>query len=754
MKSFALWTIRFRRAILWTVALLTLLMAYFLKDLEINADVMSYLPEDDPAAALFNRIGDTYGGNEMAIVGLSGKPVFEAEMLELVRQVTDSIRTVPGIGYVTSLTNVLDIRGSEWGIEMGRLVDEFDIPRDPEVLDSLRTYTLSREMYRRNLVSEDAMATLVIGKILTGYNRAGVVEQIQEKLAHLPFEGEIYFGGMPVTLLELSRIIVHDVQIIAPLTLLIISLILLAGFRSGRGVVLPLLTVIIAATWTMGVISLLGYQINMLTNIIPVILLAVGSAYAIHVVNAVVAGHQEDPEGGLQRAIAYITVPVALASLTTIFGFLSFIAGSYLVMIREFGFFSALGIFFSLTLAVTFVPAALATTRQRKAQRLPPAKPRNNQAFDLLPGKLSTLVFRRQRALFAAWGVLIVLSLVGMSRIERRVDIMDYFQRDSTVRKAEDLLNRQFHGSSPLYLQVRGDIQSPATLSLMEEAQDFMAGFDYIPYSQSVADLVRQMNDVMGEGEVIPDDPVKIVQLWFLLDGQEIMEQLVSADLGEGIIQAYVTSSELDVLREIETRFDHFVATHRSDELELAVTGTPIMLRRLDKSIINSQTYSLVIAMMLVMVMTGLLLRSFRLGALAVIPIAVTLVVLFGTMGLTGVPLDIATVLAGSVTIGIGIDYAIHFISRYAESQRMQQTQEESLARAIRISGKAIFINMVAVSAGFATLTLSRLVPLQRFGFLIAVTMITAGMATLTLLPLLLKKTKPFGPAHKGPVNG
>ncbi len=805
--------------------LITLLMGYSMKDLEVNADVMSYLPDDDPAAALFNRIGDTYGGNEMLVVGLAGRHVFETEMLELIRQFTDSIRTVPGIGHVTSLTHVLDIKSSEFGIEMGRLIDEFDIPQRREELDSLRTYALSKDMYRRNLVSEDAMATLVIGKILPGYNRAEVVEQIQEKLAGIPFDGKLYYGGMPHTLLELSRIIVQDVRHIAPLTLLLISLVLLMGFRSTRGVVLPILTVGIAVVWTMGSIAILGYQITMLTNIIPVVLLAVGSAYAIHVVNAVMAEQTVDPRGALQRAISYVVVPVALASVTTIFGFLSFIAGSYLTMIREFGLFSALGIFFALLMTITFVPAILALLEPKQrlspvpgqakspagladhnapagqgqnnrmsgtdggqspgedaqaqglfgimpenefalsrnplgdtrpkglfgsipqkgaAQRwIPGGEPLPKGIFEILSQRLTNLVFRRPKTLLVTWGVIILISLLGMTRIERRVDIVDYFHSESMVQKAEDLLKEQFHGSTPLYLQIRGDVQSPEVLMMMEKAQDFMAGFDYIPYSQSVADLIKQMNDVMGEGEVIPKDATKIIQLWFLLDGQEIMEQLVGPGLDEGIVQGYVTSGELEVLREIEDRFNTFVDEHQADGLELAVTGTPIMLKRLDDSIINSQTYSLIIAMALVMLMTGILLRSFRLGSLAVVPIGVTLIVLFGTMGLSGVPLDIATVLAGSVTIGIGIDYAIHFISRFGEGLDSGQSPDESIARSIRISGKAILINVLAVSAGFATLTLSNLMPLQRFGFLIAITMVTAGMATLSLLPLLLKKQGP-----------
>ncbi len=737
MERLAEGIIRFRYLIIITVTVITVVMAYFMKDLEVDADVLGYLPDDDPTAMLFDRIGETYGGNEMVIVGLETDHVFEKEMLEVVKQVTDSIRSVPGIGYVTSLTNVIDIRDTEYGIDIGRLVDEYDIPESREELDSLKEYTLSKEMYRGVLVSEDATATLVSGRIRSDADQDEVVKKIIEKVDAIPFDGTVYYAGMPVTLHELHRIIISDVRYLAPLAFVLISLVLLAGFRNVRGVFLPMFTVLIAIVWVMGIMTLTGHKITMMTNIIPVILLAVGSAYAIHVVNAIMAEHQINPEQALQRAVAYIVIPVILASVTTIFGFLSFIPGSYLIMIREFGIFSAAGIFCALLLSATFVPAIIAVIG--KGTR-PAEKKDSLHIFDTIPQGLSMLVFSYPKTLLTVWIFLLAVSFLAMTRIERRVEIIDYFQEDNRARQGEQLMDDKFYGTSPLYITFSGDVQNPELLQMMSRSQDEMEQFDYIPYTQSVADLIKEMNEVMEERRIVPDEPAKISQLWFLLEGQEIMDQLVSRDLREGIIQGFVTSNELEVITEIENHFKAYVEEHSTEAYRMDVTGIPIMFKRLDDSIIRSQTYSLIIAMLLVIMMTSLLLRSFERGVIAVIPIGVTVIVLFGAMGLTGIPLDIATVLTGSVTIGIGIDYAIHFISRYQAEYTHRSDVTDSIDKAIRISGKAIVINMAAVSVGFAMLMFSRLMPLQRFGFLIAVTMLVAAMATLTLLPMVLKK--------------
>lgn len=736
MEKLAEMIIRLRYAILVLVGAITIFLGIFIKDIQVNPDVIGYHPAGDEAAALFMEIGRQYGGNDLLIVGIESQDVFTYEMLNLVRKVTDSVRSVSGISSVTSLTNVLHISSSEYGIEIGRLVDEFNIPSDTAQLNRLRAYALSEPMYSGTLVSEDATATLVVARVKDGTEQMVIVDQVKQKLSGLTFDGTFYFGGMPVILRELSSVIIGDLLFIAPIAFLLICLALFWGFRNIRGVVLPMLTVSVAIIWTMGLMSLLGYELTLLTNIIPVILLAVGSAYSIHVINRVYREFQQEPEGALKRALSYIIIPVTLASITTIFGFVSFIAGSYLTMIIEFGIFTSLGILFSLILALTFVPAMLSFAGNKLGRDI--NKPERSGHVEKLTQIIGSWVQNHPKKILAVWFVLVVVGIWGTTKIERRVDLVDYFRQENIVKKSEYLLREKFTGSMPLFVKISGDIQSPEALRLMQKTQNFMARFDYIPHSQSVADLIIQMNDAMGEGEIIPDDRAKIEQLWFLLDGQEIMEQLVNFELTEGLVVGHVASTDLEVLREIEVNFAEFAAQNSNDQFQVEVTGIPIFFKRLDQSIIDSQIFSLSIASFLIIVVISLLMRSLAKGILGIIPILVTLIVLFGTMGITGVPLDIATVLCGSITIGIGVDYAIHFMTQLGISNRKHNHMQKSIIETINISGRAILINMIAVSLGFAVLLFSNLVPMQRFGFLIALTMISTSLATLTLLPLLL----------------
>jgi hypothetical protein len=243
------------------------------------------------------------------------------------------------------------------------------------------------------------------------------------------------------------------------------------------------------------------------------------------------------------------------------------------------------------------------------------------------------------------------------------------------------------------------------------------------------------MNEVMGEGKTIPDEQAKVEQLWFLLEGQDIMEQLVTYEKDEGLVTATFNNGDVDKMQEFVDGLEEFIRSHPGWEDHVAFTGLPSLYLQIDRSILNSQMQSLIYATLLVLVMVAVILRSLKRGLQAIIPILATLLVLFGTMGLAGLSLDIATVLVGSVSIGIGVDYAIHMISHFDHEERKGASVADSISQATRISGRAIVINVLSVALGFLVLTFSNLVPLQHFGLLVAVTMVTSGAAALTLLP-------------------
>ena len=738
MEQFTWKILKNRWIIIASVIVLTLFFGYQASFLKINSDIISSLPDDDPAASLFKNIGNDFGGNEMGMIVLESDNVFKNDLLKHVKQITDSLKITHGVSTVTSLTNILDIKSTEEGIEIGKLVDDYNLPESQSQLDSLKSYVFSKEMYKGAIVSEDGTATVIMFTLLPDADKQAVAKEIKEKTEALNLPEIIYFGGLPFMVNDVSDLIISDIVWLLPIVFIVIALILYISFKSLRGVIMPLLTAGIAVIWTVGIMVTAGHELTIILNIVPIILLAVGSAYTIHVINSFNVSKTTDINQTIIKALGYVIIPVVLAAVTTAIGFVSFVLGAYLTMIRDFGIFTAIGVMVSLILAIFFVPALTSVFSKNDNKKTADLTEKKTILSHVILQPLSNLLFKHPKYIFSIWGILMVISIVGMFLIKTSTNMADYFKKDNPTRISEDLMQKKFGGSFPVFVVFDGDVQSPEVLKTMIKTEQFMKQDPNISITQSVADLIEQMNDAMLEGKKIPDDRTKIEQLWFLLDGQDIMPQLVSEDLDRGIIQSKFASVENKEIEAFTKKMQQFIEENSNENCKIELTGMPSVYVRLNDSLIKSQFSSLLIALVLVVLIVGMIFRSISKGIYATIPIIATILVLFGFMGFTGIPLDIATVLVGSIALGIGIDYSIHFISGFNSHLKENGDAEKAIEKTLLSSGKAIIINVTSVAAGFLVLLFSQLVPLQNFGLLVAISMFGSGLGSLTLLPVIL----------------
>jgi predicted RND superfamily exporter protein len=277
----------------------------------------------------------------------------------------------------------------------------------------------------------------------------------------------------------------------------------------------------------------------------------------------------------------------------------------------------------------------------------------------------------------------------------------------------------------------------PAVLTKMEKLIEYLNTLEGIKNPQSLTDLITEMNYVMGEGRNVPRQRDKVANLWFLLEGQETLDQLVNSGKTEAVIQATVKGVYNEQSEGLIRRISEYIAQNNSPECEFSLTGSPLVFRNLDRSIMRSQLQSLILALVLIYICLVCMTKSFKISLAGLAPITFTLLVIFGAMGFLRIPLDIATVLVGSISIGVGIDYAIHFTNRY-RNESTTSSRARALITTLSTTGKSILINVITVALGFIILVFANLVPLQRFGILVALTMVCSGIGSITLLPAIL----------------
>jgi len=738
-----------RWIIIISVLLITGILGYFIKDITIDSDVISSLPDDDPHASLIKKVGEDFGGNKMGMVILESQDIFTPDVIQHVRQLTDSIKVIPGISSVTSLTDIIDIKGNNEGLEIGMLIDAYNLPENQAEMENLKERVFSKDMYRGAIVSEDGTATIIIFSLQDDADIQSVANDVTRKAESLNLPEKLFYAGSPMMVTSIASLIASDLIRLIPIAFILIAFVLFAGFHSLRGVVLPLLTSGIAIIWVIGIMALGGFAMSMVTNNIPIILLAVGSAYTIHVLNRINQAKDTDRREAIILGMKYISIPVILAALTTMVGFVSFIFGSYLTMIQDFGIFTALGTLFTVLLSLVFVPAVVGVLPWKSSNnKNSNTSGKRSYLTDFFLSPLERMLQKHPKNILIVWSILLLISVACIFMIQRNVDIKSYFKEGNPTRTAEEIMAKKFGGTKPIFVLFKGDMQSPEVLNTMIRMEEFMKESPDIVTTQSVADLIVEINDALGEGRVIPDDRDKIEQLWFLLDGSEIMRRFVSDDLTEGVIISKFISPDNEAKKEFGEKMGRFIRENSTDDCTIEITGMPFIDIAMDRSLMRSQFGSLSIALLFVILLVGLVFRSFPTGVYASIPIIASIVILFGVMGFTGIPLNMATVLVASIALGIGIDYSIHVITHYNQSRKEGASVSYAISSTIGISGKAIVINVTSVSAGFLVLLFSEMVPLQYFGLLISLSMIGSGLGALTLLPVILILT-----SRKQPTN-
>ena len=719
------------------VCLGTLFFGNELKKLQIDADIVRSLPDDDVDARLLKKIGKNFGSNNMGVIILETDNIYQPSVIEHIQLITDTLSEISGISSVSSLTNIINIKGSDYGIEIGKLVDEYELPKTALEFEKLRNNILNNPMYKGSIVSEDETASLIVFNIENDANVNLIAKEVIKKTTALQIPEKLYYIGSPMLVTYISDLMRKDLTTLLPIAFLVIAIILFLSFRSFSGVILPILIAVISIVWSLGSMAFLGIKMSMISNNIPIIILAIGSAYTIHVINRVNKVRVEEQHSDtIKTALVYVFIPIMLAALTTIIGFISFIFGSYLDMIVDFGIFTALGTLFACLLSIFFVPAILSVLNFKNNTSKAPKDDSFITNYLLRP--LHQLIANKPKTVLLIWLLLIGFSVANLFSIRRSVDIQEYFKRDNPTRLAEQIMVEKFGGTKPIFVYFKGNMQSPAVLKKMLETSAYMEESPEVYTSMSIAKLIDEINYNFTNSRTFPQEIEQIEQLWFLLDGNEVLPRFVNEELTEGIIISKFKSPDNKSKIKFAKYMNRFIAENSTEECQIQITGMPFVDITMDQSLINSQIGSIAIAIFFVIVLVGGILRSLKSGFFASIPIIATIILLFGFMGLTGISLNIATVLVASVALGIGIDYAIHIISHFKTSFKKNNDVYAAVQESILVSGKAIIINVVSVSAGFLVLVFSDMVPLQYFGLLIALSMVSSCLGALTLLPSLL----------------
>ncbi|NIR51742.1 MMPL family transporter [candidate division KSB1 bacterium] len=585
MLKLADFVIRHRWGIIASVVALTVLFGWQASKVGLNADFSTYLRQDDPLVQEYNRVGDVFGGNAMGYVLVTTDEVFSKENLNLVKKLTDAYEDVDGISYVTSLTNVIDFRRTDWGLEVGKLLNHGEIPQTPEELSALKSYVLNKDRYEGNLVTEDGSTTAIVLRFAGGDNKAisQFATAMRVKAAtdivippeKLPTGTNIYYGGMPFLIFNMTLLITDNLMILVPLMVLVLLGILYLGFRHWAGVLFPLLVVLVTDIWVIGLMGMFGLKFDLLSGIMPVVLLALGSADAIHLLKRYFERRRlgESAHDASRRVFKEMGIPIALTTVTTMVGFASLVISDFSV-IKQFGLLTALGVLLALVVTLTLLPALLSFGVTPKPVKMKKAK--RTHGLDWL----AVFVYRHKYGVLIGAAAVVILAVVAIPRIVKDVDWSLCLQKGSAPFHAEMLLREKFGGSLPIQVLIKGDLKDPAVLTMMRNIERRLETVPLVSKSQSIASIIAEMNDVMNDRYVVPERHQGVANLWFLVEGEDMMEQMVANEDKEALLQAKLSTWHTGSLVAAVDSINAYLATLPTKIAEIDLNKIPSSAKR------------------------------------------------------------------------------------------------------------------------------------------------------------------------------
>lgn len=733
------------------LALISLFFGLFMPRVSFNASMKEMVPMDDPVIKDLEEAVEVFGSQNFLMIVLQSDSIFEVDTLKKIDRLSEEFSLLKGVEKVTTPLNIDLIEGSEFLIEIAPVVEQ--VPQTEQEVEEFKEKILGSRS-GQSLIAKNGKAALILITLepdLLGNEEARLSEEVLKITEEKEGPERIYVVGEAYLSNYATNSMMRDLSILFPLICLVVLVVLYLSFRSKRGVILPLLTVFLSVVWMIGFMALVGFPFSMVSVIGPIILVAVGSAYGIHIINK----YYEAIGSGLRKKEAVLDTmrdmnsPVIMTAFTTAAGFMA-LATSFVISIRQFGIAAAFGVLAAMILSLSLIPAILVL--QKVPRHL---KKKKSYRFSLssVLKKLGGFVAQHAKVVIVLASFVLGFFLLGIPRITSDADLTQYMGENNPAIEGMRVVEEEFGGSSRLMVVAdtgeKDGIKEPQSLQRMMEIGDYLNSLEYVSNSSSLADLIREINQVLNGGDpayyTIPETRQAIAQelLLFTMQGGSGIDSMVSYNFEKALITAQIESVSSKKTETIINKIDSYLENNfNSEGFETKLVGTPKIMMRLMEKILDSQMMSLLLSIIIVVVIVSLLFASISTGLLCALPLFFTVGINFGLMGYFGIPLDVSTAMIASIAIGIGVDYSIHFVSRYNREMKRGKDKVEALTITTSTTGRGIFFNAVTLMLGFGVLLLSSFYAITIFGLLISLTMLISSLAALTLIPAVLRLSR------------
>jgi predicted RND superfamily exporter protein len=742
-------------AVFAIVLVITAFFGYQLTGITIDTDPENMLPADEPVRIFNDEVKEDFGISDFIAVGVVREGgAFTRSQLDRIYKITEEIAEIEGVVVedILAPSMVDDIRqgeGNSLVIEplMG------DSPADDDEARAILERIKDNPILRGKLGSDDGEALALFIPIESkdmSHRIAGEITAITEKHGG----GETYYiAGLPVAEDSFGKEMFNQMIYSAPLAGLIIFILMFVFFRNIWIIIPSMIVAVTSIVWTMGFLVLSGNTVHIMSSMIPIFLFPIAVLNSIHILSEFHDryGKYKHKEATIRHTIEELFKPMLFTSATTVVGFLSLMTNN-IPPVQVFGLFVAFGVASSWLLSVTLNPAF--------AMMLPDKALRNFGGKDEEESKslLGSVLYgfrnfsqKHYRAILLAASVVVVVSAVGLSRIEVNDNPVKWFKSDHPLRVADQELNQHLAGTYMNYLIIDGGeedaLKNPELLAYIERLQRHLEKNPIVGATAGVTDIIKKIRFELFGGEdrslyALPESRDEVGQFLFMYEmsggDPDDLFKLVTSDYTEANIWVQMTAGDNQTVSEVVADAEQFLADNPSPvEFEYHWAGLPYVNVVWQDKMVSGMRISLLMSFGIVFLMMVFLFRSPLLGLISMLPLTITIMAIYAAIGYAGKPYDMPVAVLSSLTLGLSIDFAIHFIQRSRAIHKRTGSFKESFTLIFQGPGRAISRNVLVIAIGFVPMFFSNLVPYITVGTFFFAIMTVSGAVTLLLLPSL-----------------
>lgn len=749
--------IKYRLLLVSILAAITLVMGYYATKVEMSYDFAKTVPSHDPDMVNFQEFKDLFGedGNIIAIA-VKDSSLYQLENFKKFRSLSEKLSTLDGVNSVLSLPLIKRlVKNTE--------EKRFDLEpifttqlKSQEELDSLLLVAEDQKFYSGQLINHENGATLILiaikRDVLNSEGRIELTEKITTAGDKFSEETGIdtHYAGLPFVRSIVASRVKAEMQFFLLLSVAVTAIILLLFFRSFTAVIFPMVIIGVVVIWAIGSIGLLGYKITLLTGLIPPVIVVIGIPNSVYLLNKY---HQEyEKHGNKVMAISIVIRKIGMATLitnfTTAVGFLVLVSTD-IIILKEFGVVAGINVLATFIVSIILIPAVFYWLPEPTGKQLKHLK---FKTLDKALNGMDGLVHTRRPAIYVTTAIIIIVSIVGMLKVNAISYMVDDIPDDSPIRTDLEFFEANFSGIMPLEIVI--DTGRPKGVLALQNLQKVEELELYLEQQEDISKPVSLVSFVKASKQAFYNNSPAFYSLPTNRERAFLLRYLTNQSDSSGLFTSFVDSTlqkmrvslqvadigsdNMEVLINdvIQPKIDTIFA---DSDVNLIITGTTPLFIKGNKFLIENLRFSLILAFIIIAIIMGILFRNVRMIIISLIPNIIPLVITAGIMGFTGIPLKPSTALIFSIVFGISVDDSIHFLAKYRQELFANKFfVPVAVSKSLRETGASMIYTSIILFAGFVIFAGSDFGGTVALGILTSTTLLIAMVTNLVLLPSLL----------------